>query len=596
MRVDELHGDSDERSARLSWAGDERRLRVRVPAEFAVAGDDLTQFVPVALLLAMRLREPLEIDGPVSGQLLDALPETQELLSAWAPTFARVPVRAVALAPAVVPAGGHVCFFSRGIDSTYSAARPRRDADRLTRLVHVEGFDPSYGPETTSARRDAARVAADVLGLPLTVAATNLPEVLAGVVDFEDGFGVGLATLALSLAGGTGRVTLASARDYGGLLPMGSHPLLDSRWSSERVAIAHDAPVLDRPGKIAWLARERPDLLPHLYTCWQTDTAGNCGSCHKCVGTMVMLELAGALASAGSFPAQLDLGRVRELGYPELITRLGLNDVFRSIPPGARFAELRDALEQGLRRSASASLDDDALDIASHLTRYFGALVEGRPYPVRTVGSRLPRADVGPLAAGWADGAPAARAGLTAALDRPRRAHVYAVGASAAGEPLGELGAVLTEEREDTVPLELDERGLPRLAAAPRRARAGATARWVAAPLGWSGAALPARLRSVARRALDAGRSRRRGADGERAWRTVGWLHAWDGVPRRLPLYAAAHPVLEDVLLTTDPAEPARLGYEAPALLGHLDAEAPATGVLGVRRAALPWAERWGAV
>ena len=64
--------------------------------------------------------------------------------------------------------------------------------------------------------------------------------------------------------------------------------------------------------------------------------------------------------------------------------------------------------------------------------------------------------------------------------------------------------------------------------------------------------------------------------------------------PDRLPLYAARHPALDDVLLTTDPREAVALGYGRPALLVYLDACAPASGRLEVERPPLRWTHRWG--
>lgn len=71
------------------------------------------------------------------------------------------------------------------------------------------------------------------------------------------------------------------------------------------------------------------------------------------------------------------------------------------------------------------------------------------------------------------------------------------------------------------------------------------------------------------------------------------WLHGSAG-DERLPLFAACHPALDDVLLTTDPDEPARLGYRRPRLLGYVEDCAPATGSRGVEPPALLWTRRWG--
>jgi hypothetical protein len=397
MRVDQLEASGGDRSVRVTSARGSQRLRVGVPAEYAVEGPDLTPFVPVALLLAMRREEPLEVDGPVSRRLLDALPVVQEILSAWSPTFTRVPVRVREVAAPLPPAAGRGCCFSRGVDSMYSATVPRRAGEEITELVYCEGFDPSYGPATVAARQRAAREAADAIGLPLVVATTNFTELIDHVVDFEDAYGAALAMVGLSLAGGLGKLTIPSSRDYGGLMPVGSHQLLDYHWSSERVAIEQDSVVFNRVDKVRWLVEQRRDLVPRLYVCWATDSAANCGRCAKCVYTAVLLEIAGGLHDAGSFPPEVDLDLLAETGYGVLLARMGLNDTYRAIPPEPRFDGLRRALEGTIRRSAELPLDESPHGISRHQNRLFTAVLEGRPYTATASGPRAPEPEVGPL-------------------------------------------------------------------------------------------------------------------------------------------------------------------------------------------------------
>jgi len=400
MRVDDLRVAGGERSVRVTSARGSARLLVAVPPEHAVQGPELTQFVPIALLLAMRRDEPLEIDGPVSRRLLESLPLLQEMLSAWSPTFMRVPVRVREVAaPPTKIAPGRACCFSRGVDSMYSATRPRRSGDELTQLVYCDGFDPSYGPASAPARIEAAQAAADLIGLPLLVARTNFTELIDHVVDFDDAFGPALAMIGLSLAGGFGRLTIPSSRDYGGLIPVGSHPLLDEHWSSDGVAIEHDSVALDRPGKVRWLVDHRPDLLPWLYVCYEQDTATNCGRCAKCIFTAVLLEIADGLERSGSFPHPLDLDLLAETGYATLVTRLGLNDTYRAIPDEPRFAALRESFEAMLRLSAELPLDDSPHGITRHQTRLYAAIFEGRPYSLKASGPRAPEPEIGPLPA-----------------------------------------------------------------------------------------------------------------------------------------------------------------------------------------------------
>lgn len=382
---------------RIAWSGGETRLSVGGPPELLVQDDDLSAFVPISLLLAMRREEPLEIDGPVSAKLLDALPETQDILSAWAPTLMRVPVRVSEIAPVEPRGAGRATCFSRGVDSMYSAARPRREGEELTHLVYCDGFDPSYGPATSAARIEAARGAAAAIGVPLAVATTNLPEVIHHVVDFEDSYGPALAMVGLALGAGIGTLGIPSSRGYTSLMPSSSHPLLDPRWSSERAAIEHDG-ILERIEKVQWLVDHRPDLLPWLYVCYDVDTAANCGDCLKCLNTALLLEIAGGLEQAGSLPPTLDMERVRKgVRFGSLVGRLGANVNYQSLSPGSEHDEFRSAIEEILRRSTAMPIDESPHGILRHQNRLFRAMHEGSPYGPVASGPRSPEVSVAAL-------------------------------------------------------------------------------------------------------------------------------------------------------------------------------------------------------
>jgi len=383
---------------RVAWAGGEQRLSVGGPPELLLEGDDLSAFVPIALLLAMRRREPLEIDGPVSERLLATLPETQEILSAWTPTLHRVPVRARALAPALPPAPLRASCFSRGVDATYSATRPRPPGEEVTQLVYCEGFDPSYTPASRDARIAAARAAAERIGLPLAVATTNMPELIDHVVDFEDAYGAALAMAGLALGGGIGVLGIPSSRGYGGLLPAGSHPLLDPRWSTERTAIEHDTPV-ERIDKVQWLVDNRPDLIDGLHVCYEIDSAENCGRCLKCLNTALLLEIAGGLHRSSSLGPELDLEAVeRNVRFTSVLGRLAINVNSARLDPGPRHDELRAVLQTVLRESNATPDHPSPHGILRHQNRLLTASLEGRLHPPTAEGPHFPEATVGPLA------------------------------------------------------------------------------------------------------------------------------------------------------------------------------------------------------
>jgi mycothiol synthase len=121
--------------------------------------------------------------------------------------------------------------------------------------------------------------------------------------------------------------------------------------------------------------------------------------------------------------------------------------------------------------------------------------------------------------------------------------------------------------------------------------------RWTREPLTWRRFSRTGpKLRATARRAFDSARVLASPpATPSPPARPAGYLLR-SATSQTIPLHAGVHPVTGDQLLSTDPAEGERLGYEAVALLGHLIARAPVTGTLGPIRPTAPWTTRFGLV
>jgi hypothetical protein len=581
------------RTVELAWIGGSSEVTVEVPAEYAPAADDYSPFVPVALLAAMRRAEPLQIDGPVSERLLGNLTHAQEIVSAWNPTLRRVAVRATGIVQAAgAPAPGRVSCFSRGIDSTYSAAIGRPPGEELGGLVFWRDFELGYTEPTRRREVELVEEAAGRLGLPVAaVVSSDVPRHLVDVVDFTDATSAMLAAVTLSLPGLAGRCVIPSAIGYIDLGPIGTHPLLDGLWSTEAVSLEHDSCVPTREGKIDWLVRNRPDMLELLHVCMEQDSVENCGRCGKCLWTMVALHVSGGLERA-AFPDRIDPRALRRAPRPA-VHQLRLAERMAVALAGRKEdAALERAVRHVIRANTRKPMPSHALGMLAMNARRTHFLMHGHVSDVPPAPSGVASAEVAPLdpALPPPRDQPAGVAGLTRGVDHEARRHRYAAGGPPPGQRSGELGALLVEQPEDGVPLELDADGRPlmELQHAPTSARG--IAKWVLDPLAWRKQARPrARMRSVARRTADLRRRSGASAGG----RTVGWLHLTGG-PGRVELFAAAHPVLDDVLLTTDPGEARELGYGEPMSVGFLEQGAPVTGTPGIAQVDVPWARHWG--
>jgi hypothetical protein len=302
--------DGVEWSARVTFADQERTLHFGGPEEL-VGEADASMFLAATLLPAMAWQQDLQIDGPVSPQLVRRVGRIARLYRAMDPTL-RVPTVEVAAEVEPVSTGdGVACFFSRGIDSTYSAGVPRDEPGPLEQLVYCRTLEPLHDDANRAAELAKAHEVADRLGLPLRPIWTDLRSFTDPMLGWSTMHGGGLAAMALLVGQAFRAVVVPSAYDIASLPPAGSSPLLDPLFSSESVAVFHDHVDRHRQAKIAWLVEHRPELLDLVKVCYSANRVDNCGQCHKCLVTMAGLRAEGALHLAPQFPSELDLAAVR---------------------------------------------------------------------------------------------------------------------------------------------------------------------------------------------------------------------------------------------------------------------------------------------
>jgi hypothetical protein len=156
----------------------------------------------------------------------------------------------------------------------------------------------------------------------------------------------------------------------------GTSPLLDPMFSTEDLVVHHDVPA-SRPDKVAWLARERPELLPYLKVCFHEDRRDNCGRCPKCVLTMLSLEAAGALPLATGFPPELDPEAIAAAAPRGLQPREEFRDVERALRargPLKLAEQAADALARGAALPVRSELRSDTPDFLARVERHAAGL------------------------------------------------------------------------------------------------------------------------------------------------------------------------------------------------------------------------------
>jgi len=328
-------------------AGEPRQVWIRSatavtpPADAALAA---------CLMPAMSSGGTLSMGERVSPRLLRTQREFQAIQRAWSQrwVFDHEPlheVEVLALPRAVEAGHGRVAaFFSGGVDSWATVL----DNPDVTDLIFVRGVDllPRFthqGPLVDEVEQ-RLREAADELGLPLHVVATNARELADPLVPWEAYCGCPLAAVALFFEPLFERVLIASDTDHGTQVPLGSSRMVNQLWSTERLEIADSGGGLGRTQRLQRIA-DHPVVQGTLRVCWENPGgAYNCGHCRKCMLTRVALEAIGAHERIATFPPEFDLGLLADFEITQPISLVLWEDVLAATRTAGR-PDLERAVE-----------------------------------------------------------------------------------------------------------------------------------------------------------------------------------------------------------------------------------------------------------
>ena len=329
--------------------------------------------------------EDMSLDRPISATLSGNLAQAQTILSSWYDDLAPVAFRSGErdTEPPMRRLGGVACCFTAGVDSWYSLLR---NEARVTHLLLVRGFDIGLKNDRLwDMTRQRVGSVAERLGKRLITCETNLRQLAdKGRCSWGRTYpgdfwgrclhGAALASVGLLLSEAVGSMIVPATHSYRQLKAWGSSPLLDPLWSGDLVEFVHDGCEARRIEKIRTISG--CDLaLATLRVCYGDTLEYNCGSCEKCLRTLLALRLFGALDRARTFPDGLDLGRVRRLAPPRHVAhhyddllaearRVGDGAAARAveaaigrrISPTHTLARLKRAARANSRRARAASL------------------------------------------------------------------------------------------------------------------------------------------------------------------------------------------------------------------------------------------------
>lgn len=315
-------------SAPVRFGEGEVKLWFRCPASVnpALSADP---FLATCLIPAMALGKPLEIEGPVSANLLCAADTVQNIFHNWFPELAKIPVSADPTSRSRERQGGVGCFFSGGVDSLYTFFKHQHE---ITTLVYVHGFDVSLNDDPLRKKvSDALHEFSAQTGKAIVEVETNLR-------DFTNQHGAwgekihgpALASVGLLLDSLLERIYIPSTNAYADLFPWASHPLVDPLWSTEAIQIIHDGCEASRFEKVAAIAGD-DRALSTLRVCWENrNGAYNCGKCEKCLRTMTALEILGTMNRCPTFSVPFNLESIRQFKLTTHISQLHWNDNYKA--------------------------------------------------------------------------------------------------------------------------------------------------------------------------------------------------------------------------------------------------------------------------
>ncbi len=363
-------------SATVIWEDCDRQSQevyFETTAEYA---DDLdvnpNSWLLCSALAAMRYGEKrIAIDAPISPEIKDGLINAMRCLIAWHEgatprrrTLERsddlrsanrqsrlaqgnahlegdrrvipieAPLQTEVLYPNKAPRAG--ALFSGGIDAlamvrdnqlNFAPEHPRRIQDGILVYGVLEGEneqDPSFQNVV-----NAVTTMAEDAGLELIQVYTNA---YAHFRDLDSDFsfwrfeyhGSFLAAIAHIFAPRLSVASIASTYDFANLEPWGSHPLLDSLYSTVDLQIRHENAALSRLEKTK-LVGEWDVALKQLRVCNEKASYKegnyNCGNCEKCVRTMTAFLSLGMLDRIATF-------KEKDVSQEKLINTCYLSDSY----------------------------------------------------------------------------------------------------------------------------------------------------------------------------------------------------------------------------------------------------------------------------
>ncbi|MBC8433050.1 MAG: hypothetical protein H8D96_14150 [Desulfobacterales bacterium] len=325
MRISDLKFSQDDKLARITatvqWEDCDRpECNVYIETEKAFA-DDLTlnphAFLVGCIIPAMHFGEKrILLDAEICPMLREGLITVMALMKEWSQGTYRplnIEARTSSTAHSLSNHRRAGLFLSGGMDSL-AALRvnknnfPEKHPGSIKDCLLVHGFDIGGVIERGMKYHVFDRAKAALLEVANDANVTLIP-VYTNIRHLCDErqlwldkfFGAVLAAVGHAFASRLNLVYIASSYDIPNLAPCGSHPLLDSEYSSYDLRIIHRDLSLSRLEKLKIVAGWDVAFQNFRVCLANVPDRLNCGKCEKCIRTMTELVAIGALDKTKAF-------------------------------------------------------------------------------------------------------------------------------------------------------------------------------------------------------------------------------------------------------------------------------------------------------
>jgi hypothetical protein len=323
-------------------------LWYRLPEEFSNFVTDLCDAALLALLIpAMARGEDIYVAGAVSERLLyNLVGSYQRLLEHVVPSLHRVKIYPDDVQVRNQRATAVATGFSCGIDS-YCVLADHHYSDvpagfRVTHLLFNNvGSHGTHGEHLFRERYARVEPVAERIGLPLIKCNSNVDTFYGKEIGFQQTHTPRNASVPLLLQRGLGRYLYASTYHFtdafvGATYDMAysdtiTLPLLSTE-TLESISVGSHYTRIEKTLRVADIS----DSYRTLDVCVNSDCAGNCSACWKCLRTLLTLDIAGCI---DRYSASFNLDTYRQLRGKYIRTVLRSRDpLLREI---VRFAKDR---------------------------------------------------------------------------------------------------------------------------------------------------------------------------------------------------------------------------------------------------------------